>query len=557
MNSGEIERIDNTRQAAQLERIAASGLLAQGSVNTIELTAIREGMGDKWPKRREQVWAHAEKVLETSVGDAGFFMRLNEASFLISMPDLGGPAAQSKCARILRDLLNFFLGASAHTDILVRNVTFLDGEHIRTTPVNFRPDSLTPEPAAIASPAPLPFLPRRVARASVWSCAGPLLVSFDVEHMYRVREFALAARRIKTNVVDGLSKRAVTPERLQQLETAALAAIDLESLTFALQLLTDPAFKQQGVLVPIAIQTLSTSRARNSVLDLIDEHAQDASRRLVIEIINLTDGTPNGRVREVVHYLRHKVRGVFGRLSMSVQAYKSLKGASLLGTVMDTSSNGDFHTALASSILAYGEVARSLAPALLAGPLPNEDFIDICAVAGVTHVSLQAAHAPLAIHNEPRAAAQTLSAAAPHRVIYVSRSKLGDGANIGEALDLITRQSAQRNGQNYVTGLLAYYNGWFLQVLEGERRAVSEAMRRIMADPRHEDIQLMETCSIKERDFPRWSMSALMLPPEHQLLLNALDPDMRHDPSKLTPDAAMRLMRAIATLKDEELDKVA
>ncbi|MDX2234069.1 MAG: BLUF domain-containing protein [Hyphomonadaceae bacterium] len=546
-----ITRLDSTGHTAQLERIAASGLLSQGSVNTIELDAIRAGMEDKWPKRREQVWAHVEKTLAASGGDAVFFMRLNETSYLVSLPDLGGAAAQSKCARILRELLNFFLGASNHEDILVRNVTFVDGEQIRTVPVSLRPDTLAPEPIVHHAPGPQPFRPRRSTAGPILSCAGPLAVSLDVEHVYRIREFALAARRIKTNVTDGLSHRPVSAERLLQLETSALAAIDMEAVAFAMHLLADAEFPHQGVFVPISIQTMSNSRARAAVLDLIAEDPESAGRRLIIELVNLSDGTPNGRVSEVSSYVRNRVRGVFGRLSMSVQAFKSLRGAALMGTVMDTVSIGNFNTALASNILAFGEVARSIAPALVAGPLPKEDFIDICAVAGVTHVTLQAPHVPAALTKEQRAAVAP-SADDPHRVIYVSRSKLDPGDSLEEKLAALTRESALRNSQSYVTGLLTYYSGWFLQVLEGDRRAVSRVLQRVMADPRHEDILLIDARAVKERAFPRWSMAGLVLPPDHQALVESLDPGARHDPGRLTPEAAMQLLQAIARMKDEE-----
>jgi Sensors of blue-light using FAD len=555
--SAAITRIENTGQAAQLERIAASGMLSQGCVNIIDLDAVRRGMGEKWPRRREQVWAHVDKTLETCAGEAAFFTRLNETSYLICLPDLAGAAAQSRCARILHDLLNFFLGSSTHSDIVVRNVTALNGDQIEATPIALRPDTLAPEApapetqATVAPPlaVPAPLLP---APSVVLSCAGPLAISFGVEQLYRIHEFSLAARRVKTSIADAAGQP-ITPERLNQLETSALAAIDMKSLAFATRRLGDPEFARIGVFCPISIQSLSNSRARSLILALLDAQPESARRRLVVELLNLADGTPQGRVSEVAAYLRTRVRGVFGRLNMSKEGLKSLRGASLMGTVLDTGAIGDFSKALATNILTYGELARDIAPALVAGPLPSEDFIDICGVAGVTHVTLPAQQDLVG-----RAVENNIPdpAPAPHgayRLIYVSRSKLNPADGLVQALDAITRQSAQRNGQSYVTGLLIYHGGWFLQVLEGERSAVNDVVQRLMRDPRHENVQILAAHNISERAFPRWNMESMLLDPEHQLLVEAVEPGMRFDPSNLSPEAALKLLGAVGQVKDEEL----
>ena len=57
-----------------------------------------------------------------------------------------------------------------------------------------------------------------------------------------------------------------------------------------------------------------------------------------------------------------------------------------------------------------------------------------------------------------------------------------------------------------ITGLLLHIDGGFLQMLEGEERAVRELYTRIAADPRHSDPRIMLDREIPCRVFADWSM---------------------------------------------------
>lgn len=66
--------------------------------------------------------------------------------------------------------------------------------------------------------------------------------------------------------------------------------------------------------------------------------------------------------------------------------------------------------------------------------------------------------------------------------------------------------SRKNNAENDITGILLYHDGSILQVLEGERRAVTELYQKIKTDERHKNvIQLVEGNS-EERNFADWSM---------------------------------------------------
>ncbi len=83
----------------------------------------------------------------------------------------------------------------------------------------------------------------------------------------------------------------------------------------------------------------------------------------------------------------------------------------------------------------------------------------------------------------------------------IARNDMGDV----ELHELLV-ESARNNIQNDLTGMLAFRDGVFLETLEGERIRVFEAYDRILADDRHEDVQLLELGPIEARSFSTYKM---------------------------------------------------
>jgi hypothetical protein len=94
------------------------------------------------------------------------------------------------------------------------------------------------------------------------------------------------------------------------------------------------------------------------------------------------------------------------------------------------------------------------------------------------------------------------------RLLYASRA----GAPITpEEMALILRQSKANNPAHGITGVLCCSENIFLQVLEGGRSAVNRLYNRIVADPRHKDVELLSYEQISERRFAGWSMGQVNL----------------------------------------------
>lgn len=90
------------------------------------------------------------------------------------------------------------------------------------------------------------------------------------------------------------------------------------------------------------------------------------------------------------------------------------------------------------------------------------------------------------------------------RLIYVSTVT---DAFTAEDVEAILAVAREKNQANNVTGALCFNRKYFLQCLEGSRAKVNETYHRILNDPRHEKIIMLEYQEIVEREFYDWTMA--------------------------------------------------
>lgn len=89
------------------------------------------------------------------------------------------------------------------------------------------------------------------------------------------------------------------------------------------------------------------------------------------------------------------------------------------------------------------------------------------------------------------------------QLLYVSNT--AHNVSVGDLDDILT-QSRRNNAMLGITGLLLFIDGGFLQMLEGEERAVRELYTRVATDPRHANPHLMLDREVPARAFPEWTM---------------------------------------------------
>ena len=102
--------------------------------------------------------------------------------------------------------------------------------------------------------------------------------------------------------------------------------------------------------------------------------------------------------------------------------------------------------------------------------------------------------------------------------MYLTRLVYFSDANpdVKPEIDKILSSARKSNETNDITGALWFDGDLFIQVLEGQRLAVSQTFHRIQEDPRHKNVELVSCGSIAERLFPVWSMGYLGLTKENE-----------------------------------------
>ncbi|WP_217989579.1 EAL domain-containing protein [Sphingomonas lenta] len=95
-----------------------------------------------------------------------------------------------------------------------------------------------------------------------------------------------------------------------------------------------------------------------------------------------------------------------------------------------------------------------------------------------------------------------------YRLVYYSRNAIwGLDEEVRASVQNILAASRRNNAEAKVSGALMFTDGYFAQVLEGDRAEVERVFERIQLDDRHSDVQLLSFEAVPTRVFPTWSMA--------------------------------------------------
>ena len=135
------------------------------------------------------------------------------------------------------------------------------------------------------------------------------------------------------------------------------------------------------------------------------------------------------------------------------------------------------------------------------------------------------------------------------RLMYVSTITQ---ALVPKDIERILDDALRLNAKNNVTGLLCFNHKYFLQCLEGSRKTVNETYHRILQDPRHTDVVMLDYQEIVSREYPQWSMGYI---PETQITapINLkYSGDTVFNPYEMSGESAHRMMTELSHLLYEQ-----
>ncbi len=105
------------------------------------------------------------------------------------------------------------------------------------------------------------------------------------------------------------------------------------------------------------------------------------------------------------------------------------------------------------------------------------------------------------------------------RLTYVSTCVRGLSLTDVRAILVVAKRANQAAG---VTGMLYWSREFFMQTLEGDRRAVTACFLKLSSDPRHTHVELIRATDIHTRWFSNWSMGFTQLLASHRVKLAGL-----------------------------------
>jgi len=393
-----IDRIASASAAAALERLAGSDLVERGCVTVISVEAIQERTGERWPRRRDDVWAYVGRKLDEHLSHQDIRQRLNETDFLIGMTQEEGVAAQAVSLKILEEVLVYFLGSAEPADFRVRSVNRIDGMNVSAA-------ELDPARIAVArqkvseTGAPSPYKreidpeeERKRNPVSFVTAGGETMsVHFALEHVVSLRHNVTAALRVQPTVSHVASGQVVAARYFGKLTDEEVAFIDRSALDFASLFMPKDSRSQPPLIVPSSFRSLGGRKGRRELVGRGDITAEQIRRGLFIELIDVDRGTPPGRLAEVSALVSAISRGVFVRLQPVKRAAAPVRDVRLRGLTLDASDLVGFDSQLARLLVAVSMEAKGLTPALVVQGLPSADYFGMAQVAGFTHAGRRAA----------------------------------------------------------------------------------------------------------------------------------------------------------------------
>ena len=138
------------------------------------------------------------------------------------------------------------------------------------------------------------------------------------------------------------------------------------------------------------------------------------------------------------------------------------------------------------------------------------------------------------------------------RLTYASRLKKPLSHAVVEKIMAVSRRNNKKLG---VTGALCSSPRGFLQIMEGPAEAVNDLYNRIVRDPRHTHVTLLEYTRVPFREFENWSMAYIRTDEIAQALLHKYSTHHVFDPFSMGPVQARVFLLAITELRAHFLAK--
>jgi hypothetical protein len=385
-----VNRLTTVDARVVLERIAGTDLLERGSVTVISVEAIRNRVGTRWARRRDDVWRYVQRKCDEHLSFQDLRHQITETDLLIAMTTEEGVAAQAISLKILEEVLVFFLGSAVAMDLKVHAVTGIEGDALTTTPVDLARIAAARE--RTSAPAHRPGVDPREARrrnpvSFVTAAGAQMRVDFAIERVISSRHGVTAALRVQPTVRSVSSGSVVPSLAFCRLADQDIAFLDRS--TFAYGALFMPADGRIGppLILPASFRTIGGRRGREALIAMNTDHPQQVRQGIMLELVDIDVGTPTARLAEVVGLTSQLCRAVTARIWPRRDALAPVRGAKLHGLTVDVRDLRLKDRHLTAVLRSMALQARGKSRMLVAQGLPGPAWIKHADEMGFTHAA--------------------------------------------------------------------------------------------------------------------------------------------------------------------------
>lgn len=130
------------------------------------------------------------------------------------------------------------------------------------------------------------------------------------------------------------------------------------------------------------------------------------------------------------------------------------------------------------------------------------------------------------------------------RLVYYSRNVIKQLARpMAGEMKALMHSSNRNNPPAGITGALVFNDHYFAQILEGDRKAVTQTFCRIASDDRHSDLVILEAKPVSERQFDGWAMAYAGHSPDVDRLYLKYGTAIGFAPAKMEAQSVCDLIR--------------
>lgn len=377
-----------------LALVARSPALAEGKVVLLSLSAVRARLGARWAMRQDLVQEHVERAIEKHIQPGGSVLRISDTDYLVVQPDAHPLVGQVACFNALRSTLQFFLGESLNSDIIVHQITAItdgaiEGHKLDVAAVEQRAaltESAVPDESLTKLERWTPF---------VTNDGRQVRVSCSLEPLVHLKEFARIGYRIRRRVLKLPEEAPLSSRDQALLSRADIEKVDMATLLRGLDRLGADAGaeKQLSLMLPVSYTSLTNTRSRGLILEVFERARSRVRVGLMCEVCDI-EGVPPGALLAATSLVRPFCRFVVGRLNeMPTRAIGALRDAGLQGLSYDWPGAAAGEAEFMGEVRSLVAMTRSVAKALFLYELPSSRSAAIASLLGATHATMRSAPA--------------------------------------------------------------------------------------------------------------------------------------------------------------------